>query len=144
MWNAIARSQPDHHDKTPYKNTFLQHDDHEYGAEIGTDGQHSGGPFFIDVSPTMRVEDVRLTIQASPPTPPLKPPVHWLRAKRTWRHLNHTQHLGLLFLSCATGQYNAPRAICCSQAPTAVSGSQAPRAVCCSHAQQSLWCSLVP
>ena len=44
---------------------ILQHEDVEYGAEIGTDGQHSGGPFFIDVSPTMRIEDVRLIIQVS-------------------------------------------------------------------------------
>ena len=44
---------------------ILQHEDFEYGAEIGADGQHSGGPFFIDVSPTMRIEDVRLIIQVS-------------------------------------------------------------------------------
>lgn len=44
---------------------LLQHEDFEYGAEVGADGQHSGGPFFIDVSPAMRVEDVRLIIQAS-------------------------------------------------------------------------------
>lgn len=44
---------------------FLQHEDFEYGAEVGADGQHSGGPFFIDVSPTMRIEDVRLIIQVS-------------------------------------------------------------------------------
>lgn len=42
---------------------ILQHEDLEYGAEIGADGRHSGGPFFIDVSPTMRIEDVRLIIQ---------------------------------------------------------------------------------
>ena len=44
----------------------MQHEDHQYGGEVGADGQHSGGPFFIDVSPTMRIEDLRLTIQASP------------------------------------------------------------------------------
>lgn len=27
------------------------------------DGQHCGGPFYIDVSPTMRIEDLRLVIQ---------------------------------------------------------------------------------
>lgn len=43
----------------------LQHEDFEYGAEVEADGQHSGGPFFIDVSPTMRIEDVRLIIQVS-------------------------------------------------------------------------------
>lgn len=43
----------------------LQHEDLEYGTEIGADGQHFGGPFFIDVSPTMRIEDVRLIIQVS-------------------------------------------------------------------------------
>lgn len=44
---------------------FLQHEDFEYGAEIGADGQHAGGPFCIDVSPTMRIEDIRLIIQVS-------------------------------------------------------------------------------
>ena len=45
--------------------TYVQHEENEYGAEIGLDGQHTGGPFFIDVSPTMRVEDLRLVIQVS-------------------------------------------------------------------------------
>ncbi len=41
----------------------MQHDSNEYGAEIQEDGQHCGGPFYIDVSPTMRIEDLRLVIQ---------------------------------------------------------------------------------
>ncbi|KAL3154606.1 hypothetical protein ABBQ32_014056 [Trebouxia sp. C0010 RCD-2024] len=41
------------------------HDNNEYGTEVRADGQHSGGPFFIDVSPTMRIEDVRSIIQAA-------------------------------------------------------------------------------
>ena len=44
---------------------MLQHEDLEYGAEIGADGQHFGGPFFIDISPAMRIEDVRLIIHVS-------------------------------------------------------------------------------
>ncbi|KAL0023269.1 hypothetical protein WJX77_001673 [Trebouxia sp. C0004] len=39
------------------------HDSNEYGPEIQEDGQHCGGPFYIDVSPTMRIEDLRLVIQ---------------------------------------------------------------------------------
>ncbi|KAA6421379.1 MAG: hypothetical protein FRX49_08656 [Trebouxia sp. A1-2] len=39
------------------------HDSNEYGAEMQEDGQHCGGPFYIDVSPTMRIEDLRLVIQ---------------------------------------------------------------------------------
>ena len=45
------------------KKNALQHDSNEYGAEIQEDGQHCGGPFYIDVSPTMRIEDLRLVIQ---------------------------------------------------------------------------------
>jgi len=41
----------------------VQHDSNEYGAEVQEDGQHCGGPFYIDVSPTMRIEDLRLVIQ---------------------------------------------------------------------------------
>ena len=41
----------------------MQHDDNEYGADVAADGQHTGGPFFVDVSPTMRIEDLRLIIQ---------------------------------------------------------------------------------
>lgn len=41
----------------------MQHDDNEYGADLAADGQHTGGPFFVDVSPTMRIEDLRLIIQ---------------------------------------------------------------------------------
>ena len=45
--------------------TSLQHDNNEYGAEIAADGEHTGGPFFIDVSPSMRIEDLRLVIQVT-------------------------------------------------------------------------------
>jgi len=41
----------------------VQHDSSEYGAEIQEDGQHCKGPFYIDVSPRMRIEDLRLVIQ---------------------------------------------------------------------------------
>ena len=43
----------------------MQHDDDEYGVEVGKEGQHTGGPFYIDVSPLIRVEDLRLQIQVS-------------------------------------------------------------------------------
>lgn len=40
------------------------HTDDEYGAKIDVKtGQHSGGPFTIDVSPKMRVEELRKVIR---------------------------------------------------------------------------------
>eukprot|EP00879_Flechtneria_rotunda_P010795 GHRR01011280.1.p1 GENE.GHRR01011280.1~~GHRR01011280.1.p1 ORF type:complete len:213 (+),score=48.92 GHRR01011280.1:992-1630(+) len=39
------------------------HDDNEYGADIGPDGNHTGGPFTIRVSPLMRVEELRNVIR---------------------------------------------------------------------------------
>ncbi len=44
---------------------LMQHEDDEYGAEVGPDGQHHGGPFQIEVSPKMRVDDVRKIIRVS-------------------------------------------------------------------------------
>ena len=43
----------------------MQHDASEYGAEVGQDGQHQGGPFQIQVHPKMRVADLRLLIRVS-------------------------------------------------------------------------------
>lgn len=42
---------------------LLQHTDDEYGAEVGPDGVHHGGPFEIQVSPKMRVEELRKIIR---------------------------------------------------------------------------------
>eukprot|EP00879_Flechtneria_rotunda_P026285 GHRR01028018.1.p1 GENE.GHRR01028018.1~~GHRR01028018.1.p1 ORF type:complete len:142 (+),score=15.29 GHRR01028018.1:308-733(+) len=42
---------------------LIQHDDNEYGADIGPDGNHTGGPFTIRVSPLMRVEELRNVIR---------------------------------------------------------------------------------
>ncbi|KAI8471917.1 MAG: hypothetical protein J3K34DRAFT_415633 [Monoraphidium minutum] len=39
------------------------HDESEYGADVGPDGRHSGGPFTIEVSPKMRVEELRAIIR---------------------------------------------------------------------------------
>eukprot|EP00775_Hariotina_reticulata_P008823 gene8823-9002_t len=39
------------------------HDDHEYGAEVDDAGSHSGGPFTINVSPKMRIEELRNVIR---------------------------------------------------------------------------------
>ena len=38
------------------------HTDAEYGTTVGKDGQHSGGPFVLKVSPKMRVEELRKLI----------------------------------------------------------------------------------
>eukprot|EP01026_Neomeris_dumetosa_P042555 TRINITY_DN3550_c1_g1_i7.p3 TRINITY_DN3550_c1_g1~~TRINITY_DN3550_c1_g1_i7.p3 ORF type:complete len:211 (-),score=20.58 TRINITY_DN3550_c1_g1_i7:207-839(-) len=40
----------------------LLHVDDEYGINVNADGKHSGGPFTIEVSPKMRIEDLRLHI----------------------------------------------------------------------------------
>jgi hypothetical protein len=39
------------------------HTSDEYGAQVNQDGKHSGGPFSVDVSPKMTVEDLRLQIK---------------------------------------------------------------------------------
>merc|ERR1711959_666978 len=39
------------------------HEDDEYGARVNQNGKHSGGPFVIQVSPKMTVEDLRLEIK---------------------------------------------------------------------------------
>ena len=44
---------------------LLQHDDNEYGSKVAADGSHHGGPFHVDVSPQMRIEDLRILIQVS-------------------------------------------------------------------------------
>lgn len=43
------------------------HEDDEYGARVNQNGKHSGGPFVIQVSPKMTVEDLRLEIKVSAP-----------------------------------------------------------------------------
>lgn len=44
--------------------TITQHDANEYGENVdSTTGQHSGGPFTIDVSPSVRVEELRRIIR---------------------------------------------------------------------------------
>ena len=45
--------------------TCLQHSEDEYGEEVGPDGRHRGGPFTIQVSPKMRVEELRKAIRVS-------------------------------------------------------------------------------
>jgi hypothetical protein len=42
-----------------------QHDDSEYGEQRTSDGAHCGGPFWIKVSPKMRVEEVRHVVSVS-------------------------------------------------------------------------------
>lgn len=39
------------------------HSDDEYGGEVDAAGRHSGGPFKVQVSPKMRVEDLRRVIR---------------------------------------------------------------------------------
>lgn len=43
----------------------LQHTADEYGEKVNKQGGHSGGPFIIKISPTMRVEEVRKVIRVS-------------------------------------------------------------------------------
>lgn len=40
-----------------------QHGEDEYGAAVDGEGRHSGGPFQIQVSPKMRVEELRKVIR---------------------------------------------------------------------------------
>ena len=42
-----------------------QHDDSEYGDQRTSDGAHCGGPFWIKVSPKMRVDEVRRVVSVS-------------------------------------------------------------------------------
>ena len=42
-----------------------QHDDSEYGDQRTRDGAHCGGPFWIKVSPKMRVDEVRHVVSVS-------------------------------------------------------------------------------
>jgi hypothetical protein len=44
------------------------HKDEEYGSVVAADGRHSGGPFTIDVSPKMRIEELRRVIYVSSPS----------------------------------------------------------------------------
>ncbi|GBF99372.1 hypothetical protein Rsub_12176 [Raphidocelis subcapitata] len=39
------------------------HGDDEYGAAVGADGRHSGGPFVVEVAPSARIEELRLIIR---------------------------------------------------------------------------------
>jgi hypothetical protein len=41
------------------------HGAEEYGEKVDAQGRHSGGPFFIEVSPKMRVEELRKVIMVS-------------------------------------------------------------------------------
>ena len=40
-----------------------QHADDEYGVNVDEQGRHSGGPFDLEVSPLMRIEDLRKLIR---------------------------------------------------------------------------------
>jgi len=40
------------------------HTNDEYGTHVDENGKHSGGPFSIEVSPKMTIEDLRLEIKA--------------------------------------------------------------------------------
>eukprot|EP01023_Acetabularia_acetabulum_P037991 TRINITY_DN36299_c0_g1_i4.p2 TRINITY_DN36299_c0_g1~~TRINITY_DN36299_c0_g1_i4.p2 ORF type:complete len:134 (-),score=20.67 TRINITY_DN36299_c0_g1_i4:341-742(-) len=40
----------------------LLHDEGEYGSIVDAEGKHSGGPFTIEISPKMRIEDLRQVI----------------------------------------------------------------------------------
>ena len=42
---------------------LAQHKDDEYGSKRDQNGKHSGGPFVIEVTPKMTVEDLRLEIK---------------------------------------------------------------------------------
>mmetsp|Transcript_6266 Transcript_6266/g.15877 ORF Transcript_6266/g.15877 Transcript_6266/m.15877 type:complete len:101 (+) Transcript_6266:498-800(+) len=39
------------------------HDADEYGSNVDSNGKHSGGPFDIDVSPKMTIQDLRMVIK---------------------------------------------------------------------------------
>ena len=41
----------------------MQHADDEYGVNVDEQGRHSGGPFDLEVSPLMRIEDLRKLIR---------------------------------------------------------------------------------
>lgn len=41
----------------------LQHTEEEYGENVDSEGRHSGGPFLLEVSPAMRIEDLRKLIK---------------------------------------------------------------------------------
>ena len=41
----------------------MQHTDDEYGVNVDDQGRHSGGPFDLEVSPLMRIEDLRKLIR---------------------------------------------------------------------------------
>lgn len=45
----------------------LQHSDEEYGEHVNEQGQHYGGPFTIQVSAKMRIEELRKVIRVSRP-----------------------------------------------------------------------------
>ncbi|CAG9460071.1 unnamed protein product [Pedinophyceae sp. YPF-701] len=46
------------------------HSDDEYGESVDEAGNHSGGPFWIEVSPKMRIEELRLVIRDKGGIPP--------------------------------------------------------------------------
>ena len=47
-----------------------QHDDTEYGATVDANGRHSGGPFYVEVSQKMTVQDLRKEIRVRRRRPP--------------------------------------------------------------------------
>lgn len=47
------------------RSVLQQHDDSEYGDQRTSDGAHCGGPFWIKVSPKMRVDEIRRVVSVS-------------------------------------------------------------------------------
>jgi hypothetical protein len=63
---TIRLNVPSHPSLSPHTLAvpcLTQHEESEYGAAVGPDGRHSGGPFTMSVSPKMRIEELRLVIR---------------------------------------------------------------------------------
>ncbi len=41
----------------------MQHGDHEYGEHVNEKGEHYGGPFTLQISPKMRIDELRKVIR---------------------------------------------------------------------------------
>lgn len=73
VWRARAKQMPSqqcaarqrHPSASRYPRHPLQHSDDEYGVHVNDKGEHYGGPFTIQVSPKMRVDEVRKVIRVS-------------------------------------------------------------------------------
>jgi len=67
------------------------HTEKEYGSKRDQNGKHSGGPFTIDVSPKMTIEDLRLVIKVSEQERP-----EWQALRRSLhdRRLAQNDHRG--------------------------------------------------